>query len=467
MKVRSLVLAMFVIVTMDVLSAAQSFTSLHSFNGNDGANPYGVVVQGMDGNFYGTTSFGGSQYYAGAIYKITSAGDLTQLYAFCTSPTICYGDGTTPAGSLVQEPNGNFYGTATEGGLTNSGTVFSVDPSGNFTLLFSFCPNDNCAAGANPDGGMTPGVNGDLYGTAGAGGPHGDGTLFKITLSGKLTPLHQFDYADGGFPALAPVLTANGDFYGIAGAGANNGGTIYKLTPSAKFTSHYSFCSPPNCLDGYAPQGLVLAANGSLYGTTYTGGAQGNGTFFNLTSAGKLTTLHSFQMEEGMHPGPIIQATDGNFYGVTSGGAYGYGAIVKMDQSGKVTVLHSFNNTDGWNPIGLIQGTDGSFYGTTAFGGTNLCSGSGCGTVFKLSVGLGPFVRFLQNFARVGDTAQILGQGLTGTSSVSFNGTPANFTVVSDTLLQVTVPQGATSGYVSVVTIGGTLTSNPVFHVLP
>lgn len=442
-------------------SSAQTFTSLHSFDGNDGANPYGVAVQGMDGNFYGMTPSGGA-YQAGTIYKMTSAGEVTQLYAFCSSTTGCYGDGISPSGNLVQEPNGNFYGTASRGGLAYAGTVFSIDPSGNFTLLYSFCTNNNCVSGANPSTGMTPGVNGDLYGTANAGGTHSDGTLFMTTLSGKVITLHEFNYTDGAFlPNSALVLAPNGKFYGTAGgAGA---GTIYQWAPSGKFTLLYTFCSQTNCRDGFAPQGLV-AANGSLYGTTYADGAYGGGTFFKLSSAGKLTTLHSFQTAEGTHPGVIIQATDGNFYGATSAGASGYGTIVKMDPSGKVTVLHSFNNTDGSSAVGLIQATDGSFYGTTASGGSDICS---CGTVFKLSTGLAPFVTFLQNFGKIGATVQILGQGLTGTSNVSFNGTPANFTVVSDTLLQVTVPQGATSGQVRVTTPTGTLTSNKNFYVLP
>jgi uncharacterized repeat protein (TIGR03803 family) len=445
-------------------SSAQTFTSIHSFDGNDGALPNGGVVQGMDGNFYGMTALGGT-YQAGTIYKMALAGDVTQLYTFCTSKTGCYGDGISPIGNLVQEPNGSFYGTASKGGLAYAGTVFSVDPLGNFTLLYSFCTNNNCVSGANPNSDMTPGVNGDLYGTASAGGTHGDGTLFMTTLSGKVITLHEFDYTDGAFPGSALVLAPNGKFYGAAG-GAGGAGTIYEWAPSGKFTLLYSFCSQTNCTDGFAPQGLV-AANGSLYGTTYADGAYGGGTFFKLSPAGKLTTLHSFQTAEGTHPGAIIQATDGNFYGTTSAGGNGYGTIVKMDPSGKVTVLHSFNNTDGWQPVGLMQSTNGSFYGTTASGGSNICSGSGCGTVFKLSTGLAPFVTFLQNFGKIGATVQILGQGLTGTSSVSFNGTPANFTVVSDTLLQVTVPLGATSGNATVATPTGTLTSNKNFHVLP
>jgi uncharacterized repeat protein (TIGR03803 family) len=133
-----------------------------------------------------------------------------------------------------------------------------------------------------------------------------------------------------------------------------------------------------------------------------------------------------------------------------------------MTPKGQVTTLHSFNNTDGSSPYGgLVQSTNGKFYGTTIYGGT-----IGDGTVFSLDVGLGPFVSFVRASGQVGQTGPILGQGLTGTTSVFFNGTPASFTVASDTFIKATVPAGATSGYVTVTTPGGTLTSNRVFHIV-
>ena len=189
-------------------------------------------------------------------------------------------------------------------------------------------------------------------------------------------------------------------------------------SPAQTFTTLYSFCSQPNCRDGSNPlAGLVQATNGNLYGTTSSGGEfNNNGTVFEITLKGALTTVYDF-----------------------TGGP------------------------DGSLPFaGLVQATNGNLYGATYGAGAN-----GVGTIFGLDEGLGPFVTFVQAAGKVGQTGPILGQGLTGTTSVSLNGTPANFTVVSDTFITATVPAGATTGYVTVTTPSGTLTSNVPFHVIP
>jgi uncharacterized repeat protein (TIGR03803 family) len=178
-----------------------------------------------------------------------------------------------------------------------------------------------------------------------------------------------------------------------------------------------------------------------------------------------LTTLHSFDNTDGTNPnGGLVQATDGNFYGTTvGGGANGGGTVFKITSNGTLTTLHSFAGADGANPYaGLIQATDGNFYGTTAWGGVN-----DTGIVFSLSVGLGPFVKTQTASARVGVEVKILGNDLTGASSVMFNGTAAVFTVVSSSLIKTTVPTGASTGFVTVTTPSGTLTSNVEFRVRP
>jgi uncharacterized repeat protein (TIGR03803 family) len=181
------------------------------------------------------------------------------------------------------------------------------------------------------------------------------------------------------------------------------------------------------------------------------------------------------------HPdGGLVQATDGNFYGTTQeGGANcttigGCGTIFKITPGATLTTLYSFcsqpNCTDGNSPYtGLVQATNGHFYGTTGYGGTSSAcnNGSGCGTVFGLSVGLGPFVETQTTSGEVGEVVRILGTDLTGATSVSFHGTAAAFTVVSPSLIAATVPAGATSGKVQVVTPSGTLSSNVPFRVLP
>ena len=217
----------------------------------------------------------------------------------------------------------------------------------------------------------------------------------------------------------------------------------------------------------------MQAIDGNFYGTTKIGGGIGGGTIFKITPAGALTTLYSFCSQpncaDGDDPmGGVIQATDGNFYGAAAkGGEDNDGTVFEITPDGTLTTLHAFHGNDGALPFGgLAQGTNGTFYGVTDEGGS-ACTPFGCGTVFSLDMGLGPFVTFVRAAGKIGQTGGILGQGFTGTTSVSINEVPASFTVVSDTLIKAIVPPGATTGYVTVVTPSATLTSNVPFHVLP
>jgi uncharacterized repeat protein (TIGR03803 family) len=247
------------------------------------------------------------------------------------------------------------------------------------------------------------------------------------------------------------------------------------MTPTGKLTTLYSFCSLGSCTDGGIPiAGLVQATNGDLYGTTSEGGANNWGPVFKITPRGTLTRLLFFDLTDGANPfAGLVQAINGDFYGTTSyGGAYiKYGTVFKITLKGTLTSLYGFAGypTDGAEPYaGLVQGTNGDFYGTTVLGGAN-CGTSGCGTVFSLSVGLGPFVKTQTISGRVGAAVKILGTDLTGATSVSFNGTPvASFTVNSSgSAISTKVPVGATTGFVTVNTPTGTLKSNVKFRVLP
>jgi uncharacterized repeat protein (TIGR03803 family) len=467
--------------TTAIALPAQTLTTLYSFCSQsrcpDGANPEAGLVQATNGDLYGTTSGFFVNGY-GTVFKITPGGTLTTLYGFC-SQTNC-ADGDAPQAGLVQAANGDLYGTTQYGGTNGDyGTVFKITPSGTLTTLYSFCSQTNCADGDEPVAGLVQAANGDLYGTTAGGGINNGGTVFKITPSGTLTTLYSFcsqtNCADGRGPVAGLVQAANGDLYGTTGQdGANGGGTIFKITPSGTLTTLYSFCPKSGCTDTYPSAGLVQAANGDLYGTTLQGGARlYGGTVFKITPSGTLTPLYRFCSQTNCPDGAspvagLVQATNGEFYGTTeNGGANGGGTIFKITPSGSLTTLYSFCSqsgcTDGNYPIaGLVQDTHGDFYGTTSGGGSN-----NYGTVFRLSVGLGPFVKPRPPFGKVGATVKILGTDLTGATSVSFNGTAAVFTVVSSSEITTTVPAGASSGKVQVVTPSGTLSSNASFLVVP
>jgi uncharacterized repeat protein (TIGR03803 family) len=476
--------------------SAQTFTTLHSFDYTDGNAPNAGLVQATNGNLYGTTSagganscvFSGTNYGCGTVFKITPSGTLTTLYNFC-SQSGCT-DGSSPNAGLVQATNGDLYGTTYSGGANDSypclqgcGTVFKITPSGAVTTLYSFCSQSGCADGYGPLAALVQATDGNLYGTTQYGGASGActefgcGTVFKITPSGTLKTLHSFDGTDGYNPVAGLVQATDGDLYGTTGGGGPGSGTVFKITPSGKLTTLLSF----NGTDGaYASAALVQATDGNFYGTTAGGGSggaslcdysEGCGTVFRITPSGRLTTLHSFDYTDGANPfAALVQATDGNFYGTTQyGGAsgacteFGCGTVFKITPSGTLKTLHSFDSTDGAFPFaGLVQDTNGKFYGTTGGGGAN-----GDGTVFSVSVGLGPFVETQTTSGKVGAAVKILGTNLTGATGVTFNGKPAIFKVVLSSLITATVPDGATTGKVKVTTPHGTLSSNVPFRVTP
>src|SRR6202167_3465609 len=262
-------------------------------------------------------------------------------------------------GSLVQGANGDLYGTTYEGGANNKGTIFKLTPAGALTTLYSFDTTD----GSFPAGSLVLAANGYLYGTTWEGGTGTVGTVFRITPAGALTSLHSFDSTDGALCASGLIQATNGDLYGTTyQGGANNLGTIFKITPAGVFTSLHSF----EAAEGATPYaGLIQATDGYLYGTTYQGGAHNIGTVFKVTMAGVLTTLYSFSVSvtDGSHPyAALVQADNGLFYGSTSsGGGSGYGTIFTITSEGALTIIHSFAVLDGDNPQRkLVQPNDGT-----------------------------------------------------------------------------------------------------------
>jgi uncharacterized repeat protein (TIGR03803 family) len=459
-------------------------------NGIAGSNPTTAPVQGLNGNLYGTTEGGGTSDF-GAIYELTPDGKYSKIYDFCSQANCT--DGKYPRG-LILAANGNFYGLTTWGGTSNDpncnndgcGTVFELTPAGRLITLHSFCSQANCTDGAIPFGSLAQGINGNFYGTTFYGGIHCStcGTVFEITPTGQFTTLHSFctQCFDGYQPQAGLVLANDGNFYGTTTqGGAMKQGIVFKMTPGGAGSLLHSFCSQTNCADGWSPEApLTQGTDGNLYGTTAGGGANEEGVAFQVTLSGTFTTLHAFcslsACADGQTPfAPVVQANDGNFYGTTTSGA-AEGSIFEMTPDGTITTLYNFCETgfpclDGYEPeSGLTQHTNGVFYGSADFGGiTNrtLCPGTGCGTIYTLSTGLGPRIISNPGFAKIGRKINILGTNLAGTTSVTFNGTPATDFTVTDTFIKATVPLGATSGTVQVTTPGGTLSTIQAFQVLP
>jgi uncharacterized repeat protein (TIGR03803 family) len=491
-----------ILMTLAATAApSQTFTTLHSFDSTDGANPFAALAQATDGDLYAVTHGGGANMSCsvvgfsgcGTVFKINPSGPLTTLYDFC--PQSGCPDGGNPLAGLIQANDGNLYGTTPAGGANNNvcpegcGTVFKISPAGALTTLYSFCTspqNGVCPDGSSPDAPLVQATNGNFYGTTYYGGANGTcnagagcGTVFKITPSGTLTTLHSFDSTDGENPQAALIQATDGNLYGATfygGATGSNAGTIFKITPSGTLTTLYSFCLKSSCKDGTDPAALIQATDGNFYGTTYGGGARGHGTVFKVTPSGRLTTLYSFCLQSGCTDGKypeagLVQATDGSFYGTTyEGGTKGDGTVFKITSGGTLTTLYSFCSRsgckDGEGPYaGLVQATNGTFYGTTVYGGANGTCSSGCGTVFSLSVGLGPFVETQPTSGKLGAAVKILGTNLTGATGVTFSGAAAVFHVLSSSEITTTVPTGATTGPVEVVTPSGTLTSNVNFRV--
>ncbi len=329
------------------MTPSGTLTTLFAFDASDGYNVSAGLVQGTDGNFYGITTQGGA-YSNGTVFKITPTGTLTTLYNFC--PQDGCTDGAYPYGALVQGSDGNFYGAAGGGanycGLDQCGVVYKITSDGTYTTVHSFDGSD----GDGPNA-LVQASDGNFYGTTSAAGAYGNGTVFKMTPAGVVTTLYSFcsqeNCADGSGPVAALVQATDGNFYGTTYGGGgspaycSNGqsgcGTVFKITPAGVYTKLHGFCiSGPPCTDGHGLlAGLVQAADGNFYGAASNGGGShgdGSGTVFEITPAGALTTLHVFDYSDGyIVAAGLVQGTDGNLYGTTfQGGAYGYGTVFRV-----------------------------------------------------------------------------------------------------------------------------------------
>lgn len=373
----------FIVITLSVFAgrlepaSGATLKTLYSFlGGSDGGQPLSVPVLGSDSNLYGTT-YAGGLFNTGTVFKINAAGNLTALYSFTSGL-----DGAQPQAALIQGIDGNFYGTTATGGLSlsNAGTVFSINSLGTLTTLYRFTGGSD---GAQPRGTLIQGTDTNFYGTAFAGGTNGLGVVFKMTPAGTLTTLWQFNgVTDGSQPVAGLVQGPNSNFFGTTiNGGAFGAGTVFTITPSGALTTIYNFTG---AADGANPAGsLVLGPNSRFYGTTF-GGGNGTGTVFRIgIGGGGFLTLYTFNGsgDGGFPEAGLILGTDGNFYGTTSAeGAFGGGTVFKITPGGALATLHNFSGLDGAAPeAGVVQGNVSNFYGTTSMGGTD-----NVGTVFSL-----------------------------------------------------------------------------------
>jgi uncharacterized repeat protein (TIGR03803 family) len=328
--------------TVFTLSKSGQETVLYNFcslsNCRDGAYPNTALTQDAEGNLYATTYSGGGTGCGGAgcgvVFKLSKAGRESVLHSFCSRSTC--GDGANPQGGVIRDAQGNFYGTTIYGGAYGHGTVFKLSNTGKEIVLHSFCSKSGCPDGSGPVAKLLLGANGNLYGTSGGGGLSGWGAVFKLYKSGKFfTLLYSFtNTPDGAQPDAGVIQDANGNIYGTTtGGGAYKYGTVFKLSKTGRETVLHSFTS---VADGAAPNGAVIRdVQGNLYGTTTFGGAYTYyGTVFKLSKTGHKTTLHSFTGgTDGALPyAELIQDSEGNLYGTTSDdGVSGYyGTVFKL-----------------------------------------------------------------------------------------------------------------------------------------
>jgi uncharacterized repeat protein (TIGR03803 family) len=310
------------------ITASGALIPLYSFTGgNDGAHPDAGLVQAGDGNLYGTTEDGGTN-DNGVVFRMTTNGAPTPLYSFTGGH-----DGGNPQGALVQAGDGNLYGTTENGGTNFDGAVFRITTNGVLKPIYSFADGHD---GAFPEAALVKANDGNLYGTTYEGGTNDDGVVFRITTNGVLTPLYSFTGGhDGAFPVAGLVQANDGNLYGTTEDGGTNGyGVVFRITTNGVLTPLYSFTGGG---DGAYPEAAVVEANdGNLYGTTYEGGTNGYGAIFQITTNGALTPLYSFtDGRDGANPfAGLTLAGGGNLYGTTAGGGTsGEGAVFELSLS--------------------------------------------------------------------------------------------------------------------------------------
>ncbi len=382
------------------MAAAAGYASLYSFKGTpDGASPYSGLVA-FNGALYGTTLNGSSNYCSqscggnecylgcGTIFSVTTSGSENVVYNFKGNFSSAQ-DGSWPFPGMISL-KGSLYGTTAGAGALGHGTVFTLDTTGKERVVYSFQGGSD---GESPEAGLitykTKLYGATLYGGGNGCGGAGCGVLYTLTTAGKESVLYAFQGGSDGERLFSGPVFINGKLYGATlfgggtGCGGNGCGAIYEVQLDGKERVLYRFTGTT---DGAFPNGLT-AVNGVLYGTTEGGGNRNSGTFFSVTTSGTLATLYNFQdIPDGNLPGATLLYEGGKLYGTTvGGGTAGIGTVFSITKTGAEKVLYSFQGgTDGSDPQGPVYLYKHSLYGTTTTGGGTGCTGTGCGTIFKL-----------------------------------------------------------------------------------
>jgi uncharacterized repeat protein (TIGR03803 family) len=364
------------------ITTAGSYSVIYQFTNKLAPGNYlnGNLAISTQGNLYGTTELGGSN-DVGVLFEITPAGEENVLYSFPQGT-----DGCLPLGPLITDGLGDLFGVTSGCGASGQGTVYEIDAKGVETVLYAFQGGSD---GAIPNGGLFRDASGNLYGTTISGGANNYGTAFKLNTAGQETILHSFaaSASDGSFPNGSLIGDANGNLYGTTAVGGAWGqGTVFELDSAGNESVLYSFTGLSGGGDPLA--GLIRDRSGNLYGTAYSGGPTGRsgpGVVYKLESTGVEKVLYAFGGQpDAAGPESVLTAdSSGDLFGTTYyGGSYqfGYGAVFKIDSSGTEDVLYSFNITGGEDPTsGVILDSAGNLYGTAPAGGS-----SGTGVVYML-----------------------------------------------------------------------------------
>ncbi|MBZ5598293.1 MAG: IPT/TIG domain-containing protein [Acidobacteriia bacterium] len=466
--------------TTFTVTTSGAYTDQWAFDGLTGEQPDAALTLASDGNFYGTAAFGGTN-NNGTLFRFTPPSTVTVLHSFTTAegvpeaPPIQGKDGNlygvtnsavaysvtltgtykqlSPAPGSVEAPlllasDGNLYGTALTGGTNSDGAVFRMStPGGAIKVIHNFTGID----GSRPVGPLAQASDGNLYGTTFAGGPNNNGEVFKMTLAGKITVLHTFDVngvSDGEFPDAGLLAASDGYLYGVNGSGgADTVGTLFRITTSGIFTKLFDFTDVGGSVPGaYAGTTLMQHTNGNLYGLAYRGGASDNGTFFSLF-APNLIQILKVSGPIFVLPGGPVQILGNN---LTHAIFVNFGSVQAQFQPGTDNYLTATV------PNAAVDSVISVTYDT------------GLQTQTLMSVHILPKITNLDPpSGSVGTVVNITGGGFTGAKKVTFGGVAAeNFTVLSPSLIQATVPTGAKTGRVKVATPNGSATSPMKFTVI-